>query len=110
MLENTTISITTIDDSYDEVPLYSNIRAEVQKRLYNIKDVLTNIAEDEENEKYYIILNKRYNKIRTWDLILFQDEFWRSKKVRITTYGMEKFISKTPFIEIKAEEFNNIEN
>jgi len=64
MLLDTTISIISIDNSYTETPLYTNIRANLQARLYNIKDALNNIAEEEENNKYYIVIDKRYSKIR----------------------------------------------
>ena len=107
MLLDTTISIFKIDDNYVETPLYTNIRANLQSRLYNIKDVLTNVAEREVNDSYYVIVNKQFNQIRTWDLIRYTDDFWIAKELKITTFGMEKFKSKDKFIEIKAQEFTN---
>ena len=107
MLLDTTISITKIDNDYNKTLLYPNIRANLQARLYNIKDALSNIAEDESNNKYYILIDKRYTKVRMWDLIDYIDDFWIEKTLKITSFWMEKFISKPKFIEIKAEDYIN---
>ena len=105
MLYDTIIKIIKINPDYSEIVLYSHIRAEVQARLYNIKDVLTNVSEEEDNEKYYITIDKKYTLISVWDIITYTDDFWTIKRLKITSFWMEKFISKWKFIEIKAADF-----
>ena len=92
---------------YDKNTLYRWIKADVQLRLYNIKDLNTNFSENEESNKYYVLVGKRYNLIRPWYLIRYTDDLWIDKLLKVTSLSVERFVSKQDFIEIRAKDYVN---
>mgnify|MGYP007046300981 CR=1 FL=1 len=99
------ITIKRYDKNYTESIIYSNIKADVQLRAYNIKDFSSESIEIEPTEKYYILVDKNKTNIRAWDEIIWTSPMWENKILLITSVSLERFLSRTNLIEIRAKDY-----
>lgn len=100
------ISIYRENEDYDDITIYENILADVQLRAYNIRDFTSLSMEVEDTEKYYIMTDKKNKLVRPWDFIKWTDDLWQIKKLLVTSLSMERFISRSNLIEIRAKDYD----
>ena len=60
-------------------------------------------SDNSEMSDYFIFLNKKFNDLEVWDLIIFKNFFNKKVVCEIQTFDLIDFESIEPFIEIFAK-------
>lgn len=102
-----TITVNRYDEDWNKTVIYENIAADVQLRAYNISDFTSTSTEVENTQKYYIMINRTKKNIRSWDYIIWTSDLDIEKTLLITSLSMERFLSRSNLIEIRAEDYVN---
>ena len=94
------ITISTQNEDRTLWTIYSNIEAQVDRRIQKLDWA---VSENTKKEVADIFINKKYNLVRIWNIISYIDDFWIILKFKITSLKMIPTIYFNKIIKIKCD-------
>lgn len=87
--------------TWEESIIHTNIEADIQPN--NKRLLWWENSNNSEMADYFIFVKSNIKNLQAWDIIKFNDYFWKNVCVKISFTDLIDFESREPFVEILAK-------